>query len=64
MGPADSEAAVPHGHNHVQVRPAQLYSGGVRQSAAVETMKRMSIEKGVEETRATNIANQASLVSG
>jgi len=48
MSPADSEASIPHGHNYVQFRPTELYSGGVRQSATVNAMKRMSIEEGVE----------------
>jgi hypothetical protein len=64
MGAADPHPAVAHGRHHGQCRSGHFQSGGIGQGPAVEAVEGMGMEEGVEEPRATDIADNGHLVAG
>lgn len=64
MGSADPQPAVAHGDDHLEVRPGELEPHRVGQSPAVEAMEGMGVEKGVEQARAADVADQGHVRPG
>ena len=64
MGAANALPSVTHSDNDVQVRVAQFQSGGISQSAAMQTMQCMRIEKSIKKSRAADITDHGDLMTG
>ena len=64
MGPADALAAVAHGDHYRELRPGEFEPRRIGQGPAVQAVQGMGVEKGVEQTRAADVAHHADPLAG
>ena len=64
VGAADAQAPVAHGDHDRQFRTRQFEARRVGQGPAVKAVHGVGVEKGVEEARAADVADNGDLVAG